>query len=173
MPKPKNKKNPYIYFCLERKQSEQKYQGKSLRELVELCNAEWTQMSKFCCVFNYVDHVAFLTRNLSSSSIDYFCVSPKKQNIIPSLLYSLGEFFHFVQFNQRFLDGSQQIFSSPTKFVNLNAGQYKINSINPVKILQSPATYTYLSNLWVYFGYSISNCQTLINTVVNLYTHLT
>jgi len=45
MPKPKNKKNPYIYFCLERKQSEQKYQGKSLRELVELCNAEWTQMS--------------------------------------------------------------------------------------------------------------------------------
>ena len=46
MPKPKNKKNPYIYFCLERKQSEEKYRGKSLRELVELCNAEWTQMSK-------------------------------------------------------------------------------------------------------------------------------
>ena len=52
MPKPKNKKNPYIYFCLERKQSEEKYRGKSLRELVELCNAEWTQMSKFCCRFN-------------------------------------------------------------------------------------------------------------------------
>ena len=73
MPKPKNKKNPYIYFCLERKQSEEKYQGKSLRELVELCNSEWTQMSKFCCVFN----LGF--RNLFQSSIDYIfqCFIPK------------------------------------------------------------------------------------------------
>ena len=54
-----------------------------------------------------VYHVAFLTRNLSSSSIDYSSVSPKKQNIIPSFLYSLGDFFHFVRFNQRFLEGSQ------------------------------------------------------------------
>ena len=45
MPK-STKKNPYILFCLERKQIDPKLQGKGIRELVELCNQQWSEMGK-------------------------------------------------------------------------------------------------------------------------------
>jgi len=41
---PNKKKNPYIYFCLEKRASDPKYHGKSVKEMVQLCNEEWSAM---------------------------------------------------------------------------------------------------------------------------------
>jgi len=39
------KKPPYVYFCLERQQSDPRLKSKSLPELVELCSDEWKMLS--------------------------------------------------------------------------------------------------------------------------------
>ena len=44
MPK-KQKKNPYIYFCLEKKQIDGRLKNKTLPELVALCSQEWDRLS--------------------------------------------------------------------------------------------------------------------------------
>ena len=53
MPK-STKKNPYILFCLEKKQIDPNLQGKGLRELVELCNQEWSEMGKIADKTNII-----------------------------------------------------------------------------------------------------------------------
>jgi len=43
--KGKNKKNPFIFFCLEKKASDPRYRGKSVKEMVALCSDEWNAMN--------------------------------------------------------------------------------------------------------------------------------
>lgn len=45
MPKKKPKQNPYIFFCLEKKQIDESLKDKALPELVALCSQEWERMS--------------------------------------------------------------------------------------------------------------------------------
>ena len=39
------KKQPYVYFCLEKQQNNPTLRGKSLPELIDLCSDEWKFMA--------------------------------------------------------------------------------------------------------------------------------
>jgi hypothetical protein len=40
------KKQPYVYFCLEKQQTDPRLKNKSLPELIELCGEEWRQLGQ-------------------------------------------------------------------------------------------------------------------------------